>query len=1540
MPQSRLKRLWKRVLLFLSKLTGVFTGKRRRLKHQQQILKNQVTQTNLNQHHPSPIAASPIPLQIAHTAPTISGNENVVQNVQGDHNIIVGRVEGSLTINYRRPIDRPFQAPNLPANFVDRPQVTLEIKARLLANTSATGALLISAVHGLGGIGKTTLITAITHDEDIQKRFSGGVLWATLGQEPDILALLSSWVQALGDYEFRAVNIEGTSAHLRSLLHDKAVLLVVDDAWEPETVKPFMVAGSQSQLLITSRRADVANTIGAHLQELNLMTPAESLELLAKSLEREITEVEKPEALRVAETVGYLPIALNLVAARVKWGITWKKLETALKQEVANLKVLYGARQENLLEATFNLSLKALQDYDKEAWENFIWLGVLPEDVTIAAPMAVTLWGMKSQDEANECLELLWNDALLQSDAPVFIGGVEFKGYRLHDLLHDVARSRLTKSPPTGIGIDLIDAHNQLLKRYQEKTENKLWHSLISDGYIHQNLVWHLEKAQQIAEIHALFREESVTGNNGWYEAQEKLGQVGGYIRDISRAWELAEANWNELTLSHVVSLQCRYALIKASLNSLAANLPAKLLLALVKNKIWTPEQGLAYALQKPELKQKVEAITELIKYLPENLQKIAISEAITITKAISDEKYYADFLIALAGKLQEVSPELLSSAKAIKYELYRVEVLIAFADKVQELLPEALLIANSIEYERDRATALRILAPKLTPELLPQAFSAARAIENESDRTYALIALAENPHLPPELLPEVLSAVNTINYASDRTSSLITLIDNLPPELLPEALTTALAITGERCLAPVLITLADKLPPELLPKLLNAARVITDEQYRACTLIALSQRLPELLPEALSLFMAMEREIYYTSIPLINRPHSGIPSFLSPKAIAIWIAIEEERYRVSTLIGLAEKLPADLLIKAVTSAREIKDDKYRAEVLRTLAEKLPLDLLSEALSTVKSMEIAWYYAEVLIALADKLTPDLLSEALTMAMAQDEYSRASLLIALAEHLSPELLPKALSAARAIEDKNCRIKVLSKLADKQPELLLEALTVAKTIQYESDRAPFLSALTEKMPAELLPKALSALKAIDDEQYRAQAISVFTEQLSPDLLLEAFKLTRAIQYKSDRTLALKNLAAKLPPESLPAAISILQAIEDEQYCAQALIALAEKLPPELLKQALTIARAIQNDFSRVQILSALVQKLPDCIPEALAVARGIENERDRAKAMQILAEKLPELLPEALSTVKAIEDEYYRAEVLSALVPSLPPELLPAALTVARELEIKYFQAQALMVLGERLPDCMSEALTAAQAIDDYENLRAEVLVTLAEKLPAELLKEALTAPTAIENEEYRTQVLIALTEKLPAELLPEVFNTTMAMYSEHYRAEVLATLVKKLPPELLPQALTAARAIEYESDRAPVMIALAEQLPELLPEAITTTREIHNERDRVNILSILIKQLPAELLPEAITASKAIENVQYRVSILIALGLSPIPATELFPLWRDTLHDLSLHTRPILLPSIKELFPVICALGGDIATLEAARAIADVGRWWR
>ena len=74
------------------------------------------------------------------------------------------------------------------------------------------------------------------------------------------------------------------------------------------------------------------------------------------------------------------------------------------------------------------------------------------------------------------------------------------------------------------------------MARYQKKTQNGLWHSLDDDGYIYNQLIWHLEKAGKIEEIHQLLREETSQGANGWYSKCEKEGKTANFVKDVSKA--------------------------------------------------------------------------------------------------------------------------------------------------------------------------------------------------------------------------------------------------------------------------------------------------------------------------------------------------------------------------------------------------------------------------------------------------------------------------------------------------------------------------------------------------------------------------------------------------------------------------------------------------------------------------------------------------------------------------------------------------------------------------------------------------------------------------------------------------------------------------------------------------------------------------------------------------------------------------------------------------------------------------------------------
>ena len=100
-------------------------------------------------------------------------------------------------------------------------------------------------------------------------------------------------------------------------------------------------------------------------------------------------------------------------------------------------------------------------------------------------------------------LKLFRDNALLLPAPPVVIGEKSWSSYRLHDLLHDIARKLLVTDQPQGLGLPLPEAHAVLLDRYKQLTRSDLWHTLPDDGYIHTYVTWHFQQAGQAEQLSA-----------------------------------------------------------------------------------------------------------------------------------------------------------------------------------------------------------------------------------------------------------------------------------------------------------------------------------------------------------------------------------------------------------------------------------------------------------------------------------------------------------------------------------------------------------------------------------------------------------------------------------------------------------------------------------------------------------------------------------------------------------------------------------------------------------------------------------------------------------------------------------------------------------------------------------------------------------------------------------------------------------------------------------------------------------------------------
>jgi hypothetical protein len=521
----------------------------------------------------------------------------------------------------------PFQAPPPPSYYVERPEILSGLKGLLGPSRAGGNTFVIGALHGLGGIGKTAAVSRLCYDEEIQHTFSDGILWATLGQQPDLLFWLTSWVHALGDFDYRAHDVISTSLHLRSLVQRKKLLFIVDDVWKTDHARPFLLGGGDSRLIITTRRRDLADELGAVSHSLDLMNEVEAVTLLQRRIAHRRLALNDSMARELVKAVDYLPLAVEILAAQVLRNLDPSELLRKLRQETARLEALSTPRERrsglNRIEACFNLSLDTLRTQDQDAWLLFVYLGLLPEDAIIESHVVANLF-QKTRKTIEDLLQVLLDDSLLMLSSSGFEPSHR---YRMHDLLHDISRTLIERPAPEGLGLSMVQMHRELLERLHRGVPSGMWSSIPADGYIERHLVWHMLEADKMDCVHCLFSERTASGRLAWMATREKWGQFDGFISDLRAVFAkcletLAQQNKSSAQSAELLLLCIRYIFIYSTVVSRASTMPAEYLEIMVMEKLWTPKQALSYASHMLSREQRFEAYSFLMPYQDESTRK------------------------------------------------------------------------------------------------------------------------------------------------------------------------------------------------------------------------------------------------------------------------------------------------------------------------------------------------------------------------------------------------------------------------------------------------------------------------------------------------------------------------------------------------------------------------------------------------------------------------------------------------------------------------------------------------------------------------------------------------------------------------------------------------------------------------------------------------------------------------------------------------------------------------------------------------------
>lgn len=334
----------------------------------------------------------------------------------------------------RRPTTTSLPLPAPIVDFTGRTQQLDELVHLLRSPYAASPGVVISAIGGMGGIGKTTL--AAQAAQQVVGDFPDGQLSVNLrggGDTPLSAAeALGILVQALGlPAAGGSEQLEATAGRYRSALAGRRMLLLLDDAASVDQVRPLIPGTPGSAVVITSRQ-QLAALPGVRRLDLDVLTELEAMQLLGEVAGRSQVAKEPEAAREIVRRCGYLPLAIRIAGHSGRTATGLRGIVTRLAEDSGRRELLTGpgAGVSDSIQASLVHLRRDDRPGDLAAAEAFPVLSLFDGDHFPLRAAAKVL--RKPLHEAEPLLERLVDIHLLDTPAPQL--------YRMHDLVREVGR--------------------------------------------------------------------------------------------------------------------------------------------------------------------------------------------------------------------------------------------------------------------------------------------------------------------------------------------------------------------------------------------------------------------------------------------------------------------------------------------------------------------------------------------------------------------------------------------------------------------------------------------------------------------------------------------------------------------------------------------------------------------------------------------------------------------------------------------------------------------------------------------------------------------------------------------------------------------------------------------------------------------------------------------------------------------------------------------------------------------------------------------
>ncbi|KAL2972016.1 hypothetical protein AAZX31_15G231900 [Glycine max] len=305
-------------------------------------------------------------------------------------------------------------------------------------------------VHGMGGVGKTTLVNELAWQVKKDGLFVA-VAIANITNSPNVKRIQGQIADALLDRKLEKETEGGRATELRQRIKkQEKVLIILDDIWSEldltEVGIPFGDEHNGCKLVITSREREVLIKMDTQKDfNLTALLEEDSWNLFQKIAGNVVNEVSiKPIAEEVAKCCAGLPLLITAVSKGLK-----KKEVHAWRVALKQLKEFKHKELENNVYPALKLSYDFLDT--EELKSLFLFIGSFGLNEIRTEDLFRCCWGLGFYGGVDKLMEARDTHYTLINElraSSLLLEG-ELDWVRMHDVVRDVAKSIASKSPPT-----------------------------------------------------------------------------------------------------------------------------------------------------------------------------------------------------------------------------------------------------------------------------------------------------------------------------------------------------------------------------------------------------------------------------------------------------------------------------------------------------------------------------------------------------------------------------------------------------------------------------------------------------------------------------------------------------------------------------------------------------------------------------------------------------------------------------------------------------------------------------------------------------------------------------------------------------------------------------------------------------------------------------------------------------------------------------------------------------------------------------------